>query len=194
MSNYDPYAPNADRSIPVNTPTPLDGPVVLVPYDPSWPAMYEAEAAHVRQALGEKVLVLEHIGSTSVPGLLAKPCIDMVRGVADAANEDAYAPELDAAGFVLRIRQPEWNEHRVFKSERVNINLHVWSADSSEIARHINFRDWLRTNPEDMARYATAKQEIASGDFATLPEYADAKNDVIREIEARIDAAYGIGT
>lgn len=194
MSNYDPYAPNADRSIPVNTPTPLDGPVVLVPYDPSWPAMYEAEAAYVRQALGEKVLVLEHIGSTSVPGLLAKPCIDMVLGVADAANEDAYAPELDAAGFVLRIRQPEWNEHRVFKSERVNINLHVWSADSSEIARHINFRDWLRTNPEDMARYATAKQEIASGDFATMPEYADAKNDVIREIEARIDAAYGIGT
>ena len=86
MSNYDPYAPNADRSIPVNTPTPLDGPVVLVPYDPNWPAMYEAEAAHVRQALGEKVLVLEHIGSTSVPGLLAKPCIDMVLGVADAAN------------------------------------------------------------------------------------------------------------
>lgn len=194
MSNYDPYAPNADRSIPVNTPTPLDGPVVLVPYDPNWPAIYEAEAAHVRQALGEKALVLEHIGSTSVPGLLAKPCIDMVLGVADAANEDAYAPELDAAGFVLRIRQPEWNEHRVFKSERVNSNLHVWSADSSEITRHINFRDWLRTHPEDMARYATAKQEIASSDFATMPEYADAKNDVIREIQARIDAAYGTGT
>lgn len=194
MSPYDPYAPNADRSIPVNTPTPLDGPVVLVPYDPNWPAMFEAEAAHVRRALGDKALVLEHVGSTSVPGLLAKPCIDMVLGVADAADEDDYVPQLDAAGFVLRIRQPAWNEHRVFKSERVNINLHVWSADSSEIARHINFRDWLRTHPEDMALYATSKQATAAGDFATMPEYADAKNGVIREIQARIDAAYGTST
>lgn len=189
MSTYDPHATNADRSIPVNTPTPIDGQVVLEPYDPNWVAMYESESAHVLQALGDKAIVLEHIGSTSVPGMLAKPCIDMVLGVADAADEDAYVPQLDAAGFVLRIRQPDWNEHRAFKSERMNINLHVWNADSPEIDRHIAFRDWLKNHPEDFALYATSKQRIAAGNFNNMWEYADAKNEVVREIQARIDAA-----
>lgn len=102
MSPFDPFSPNADPSIPINTDTPIDGSVVLVNYDAAWPGMFAAEAAHIWAALGDRALVLEHIGSTSVPGLIAKPCIDMVLGVADSADEDAYVPDLTAHGFVWR--------------------------------------------------------------------------------------------
>lgn len=186
MPTFDPFATNADRSVPVNTPTPVDGQVVLVDYDPAWPGMYEAEAAIVRAALGEKVLLLEHIGSTAVPGLAAKPCIDMLLAVADSANEDSYLPHLDAAGFVLRMRHPEWNEHRVFKGERINVNLHVWSMGSPEIARHIAFRDWLRSHPDDRDAYADAKRQIAAGHIATMSEYASQKDAIVAEITARM--------
>ncbi|MCA9834269.1 MAG: GrpB family protein [Thermomicrobiales bacterium] len=189
MSTFDPFSTNADRSTPINTPTPIHGQIVLVEYDPVWPEMYEAEAAHVRAALGEKAIVLEHIGSTSVPGLIAKPCIDMLLGVTDSADEDAYVPALEQHGFVLRLRHPEWNEHRAFKSERINVNLHVWSADSPEVARHINFRDWLRTHDDDRQLYAETKRVLAAQDFETMSDYANAKDDVVRQIQARIDAA-----
>lgn len=191
MSSYDPFAPNADRSIPVNTDTPISGPVILLPYDPKWSEMYEGEASIIREALGKKALVLEHIGSTSVPGLIAKPCIDILLGVVDSADEEDYAPQLDAAGFVLRRREPDWHEHRVFKSERINVNLHVWSAGHSEIARHIAFRDWLRTHPEDRDAYAAAKQRIAQGSFDHMNQYADAKDEIVREIHERINAETG---
>lgn len=189
MANYDPFAPNADRSILVNTPTPIDGEVILLPYDPVWAAMYESEAAIIREALCEAVLVLEHIGSTAVPGLIAKPCIDILLGVEDSADEAAYVPQLDAAGFVLRMRHPEWNEHRVFKSERINVNLHVWSAGHGEIDRHIQFRDWLRHHPDDRNLYAEAKRKISAENHATMSDYAEAKNDVVNQIQAKIDAA-----
>lgn len=188
MARYDPFAPNADRSIPVNTPTPVDGKVILLPYDPQWAGMYESEAEHIRKALGERALVLEHIGSTSVPGLVAKPCIDILLGVADSSDEDSYVPQLDAAGFVLRLRHPDWNEHRAFKSERINVNLHVWTVGDSEIDRHLEFRDWLRTYPEDRDLYAEAKRRIAAESHATMPDYAEAKNEVVQQIQDRINA------
>ena len=80
---YDPHSPNADP-LPVNTPTPLDGQVTLVAYDPAWPGMFEQQAARIRAALGDRALRIEHVGSTSVPGLVAKPCIDILLVVADA--------------------------------------------------------------------------------------------------------------
>ena len=188
MSTFDPFAPNADRSIPVNTPTPVDGEVVLVDYDPAWVQMYEAEAAIVKRALGEKASLVEHIGSTAVPGLSAKPCIDILLAVADSADEDAYLPQLDAAGFVLRMRHPDWNEHRVFKSERINVNLHVWSIGSTEIERHLTFRDWLRTHPDDRDAYADAKRRIAAGHIGTMSDYAEMKNEIVAQITARMQA------
>ena len=149
--------------------------------------MFASEAAIIGGALGERALLVEHMGSTAVPGLIAKPCIDILLAVAGSSDEDAYLPQLDAARFVLRIRQPDWNEHRVFKSERINVNLHVWSIDSPEVDRHLYFRDWLRTHPEDLDLYAATKQRIAAGHHNAMPEYAEAKNDVMREIQAGID-------
>lgn len=190
MTTFDPFSPNADRSIPVNTPTPVDGKVILVPYDSAWAEMFAREAAEIRRALGDKALRVDHIGSTSVPGLIAKPCIDIMLAVQDSAAEEAYVPELDAAGFVLRMRHPEWNEHRVFKSERINVNLHVWSIDSPEVLRHLRFRDWLREHDDDRDLYAAAKAQIAKEHVGTMSEYADKKDDVVRDIQTRIDAHF----
>lgn len=188
MSPFNPFDTNADPTTPINTPTPIDGQVVLVEYDENWPAIYASEAAHIRAALGDKVLALEHIGSTSVPGLIAKPCIDILLGVEDSADEDTYVPELEAEGFVLRLRHPDWNEHRAFKSVRTNVNLHVWSADSSEIDRHIAFRDWLRTHEDDRKLYANTKRRLAAEQFETMSDYANAKDEVVQQIQTRINA------
>src|SRR5688500_5368334 len=82
-------------------------PVLLVEYDPAWPDLFEREAERIRAALGESALQIEHVGSTAVPGLAAKPIIDINLVVADSTDEDAYVPALEAAGYVLRVREPE---------------------------------------------------------------------------------------
>jgi len=109
---------------------PHAAPINLVDYDPAWPALFEREDRRIRAALGEKVLRLEHTGSTSVPGLAAKPCIDMTMIVPNSADEDDYLPALEAAGYILRIREPDWHEHRCFKGPDTNVNLHVFSLGS----------------------------------------------------------------
>src|SRR5215467_746127 len=106
---------------------PSSGPVVLVEYDPGWPALFEREAKRIREALGERALLIEHTGSTSVPGLAAKPIVDVLLVVASSADEDAYVPALEGHGYVLRIREPDWYEHRALKGPDTNINLHVFS-------------------------------------------------------------------
>jgi GrpB-like predicted nucleotidyltransferase (UPF0157 family) len=181
--SYDPYATNADPSVPINTPTPINGQVILVDYDPAWPEMYAREEVRIRSALGNRALRIEHIGSTSVPGLCAKPCIDILLVVADSADEPTYVPHLEAAGYVLRRREPYWHEHRVFKGSEINLNLHVWTAGDAIIDKHIAFRDWLRAHPEDRELYADTKRSLAKRVWNTISEYADAKDDIVREIE-----------
>jgi hypothetical protein len=90
--------------------TPHNAPITIVDYDPEWPRLFSREDGRIRAALGEAVLLLEHVGSTSVPGLAAKPIIDMVLVVRDSGAEASYVPALEAAGYVLRIREPEWFE------------------------------------------------------------------------------------
>ena len=170
-------------------PVRLDGPVLLVDYDPEWSALYAREEERIRAALGERAIVLEHVGSTSVPGLAAKPKIDIVLGVADTADEAAYVPPLEAAGYVLHIREPEWHEHRLFKGPAADINLHVFSAGHPEIARMIAFRDWLRGNEADRRLYERTKRELAARTWAYTQNYADAKTAVVEEINARVAAA-----
>ena len=131
----------------------VDGPIHLADYDPGWPALYEREAARVRGLLGDRVRLLEHVGSTSVPGLPAKPIIDMLLAVADSADEPAYVPSMEAGGYAVRIREPDWFEHRLFKGPDTDINLHTFSEGSSEIARMLAFRDRLRTHDDERERY-----------------------------------------
>ena len=162
----------------------MDGPIHLADYDPAWPIRYEREAASIRAVLGDRALLLEHAGSTSVPGLAAKPIIDIVLAVADSADEAAYVPPMEAAGWVLRIREPDWFEHRLFKDPDRTVNLHVFSAGCLEIDRMLAFRDRLRAVPADRLRYEAAKRELAARTWTFAQGYADAKGDVIASILA----------
>lgn len=170
------------RAVHVNGLAPQAGPIVIAEYDPAWPSLFAREAARVRAALGERVVRLEHVGSTSVPDLAAKPRIDMLLVVADTADEAAYVPALAAAGYVLHIREPDWYEHRLFKGPDTDINLHVFSAGCEEIDRMILFRDWLRSNPDDRQIYERTKRELAARAWAYVQNYADAKTAVVAAI------------
>jgi GrpB-like predicted nucleotidyltransferase (UPF0157 family) len=163
----------------------LAGPVELVEYDPEWPRLFEREARRIRESLGEAVLRLEHVGSTAVPGLVAKPKIDMLLVVPDSAAEVAYVPALEAVGYVLRIREPDWYEHRVFKGPDTDVNLHVFSPGSPEIERMLRFRDHRRANEADRELYARTKRELAQREWKYTQNYADAKTAVVEEIVAR---------
>jgi GrpB-like predicted nucleotidyltransferase (UPF0157 family) len=164
---------------------PLVGPILIVDYDPEWPRLFEREAERIQAALGERVLLIEHVGSTSVPGLAAKPRIDVLLVVEDSADEPAYVPALEAAADVLRIREPDWYEHRVFKGPDTDINLHVFSPGCPEIERMLLFRDWLRSNAADRRLYERTKRELARKDWKYVQNYADAKTAVVEEILAR---------
>jgi GrpB-like predicted nucleotidyltransferase (UPF0157 family) len=159
-----------------------DGRIEIVDYDPQWPELFRREADRIRAALGSRVLALEHTGSTSVPGLAAKPIVDITLAVADSADEAAYVPALEGAGYVLRIREPGWHEHRMFKGPATDINLHVFSFGCPEIGRILLFRDWLRTHAADRDLYARTKLSLAGRKWDSVDDYANAKTAVIEEI------------
>jgi GrpB-like predicted nucleotidyltransferase (UPF0157 family) len=163
----------------------LDGPVVLVEYDAGWPERFAREADRIHRALGERALRVEHVGSTSVPGLVAKPVIDIVLTVADSTDEPSYVPPLEAAGYLLRIREPHWHQHRLLRGPNESINLHVFSRGSSEIDRMCQFRDRLRTDSVDRDFYARTKRSLASQTWKFTQDYADAKSEVITSILTR---------
>ncbi len=166
-----------------------DAPIVLAEYDPAWPATFEREASRIRAILGDRVRRLEHVGSTSVPGLAAKPIIDMVLALDDSSDESTYVPDLEHAGYRLVIREPDWNEHRVFKGPEANVNLHVYTVGNVEIERYLVFRDWLRTHDDDRELYERTKRELAGRTWKYVQHYADAKTGVVEGIIARAGAA-----
>jgi GrpB-like predicted nucleotidyltransferase (UPF0157 family) len=186
VSDHAPTTEDELRAITVGgEPQQLNAPVQIAEYDPEWPRLFEREAARIRGALGPRALVVEHAGSTSVPGLAAKPIIDIVLVVEDSAEESSYVPSLEAAGYVLRLREPDWFEHRVFKGPDTNVNLHVFSRDCIEVDRMLAFRDHLRTNQEDLRRYEAAKRELAARRRKYVQHYADAKTAIVTEVMAR---------
>ncbi|HUE15159.1 MAG TPA: GrpB family protein [Planctomycetaceae bacterium] len=193
-SNEDPVARQAPfteaelRNVTIGELQPLAGPVQLVDYDSQWPALFERASEKIRAALGSRVLLIEHVGSTSVPGLAAKPIIDALLVVADSADEPDYVPAMEAAGYVLRIREEDWFQHRLFKGSDPDMNLHVFSSGCPETDRMLLFRDWLRHNAADRRLYERTKRELASQDWKYVQNYADAKSAVVEEILARAHA------
>jgi GrpB-like predicted nucleotidyltransferase (UPF0157 family) len=166
---------------------PHDAPITIVDYDPSWPGLFDREDQRIRAALGDRVIQLEHTGSTSVPGLAAKPIIDMTLIVPDSSDEASYVPDLEAVGYRLWIREPHWHQHRVFKGPDTNVNLHTFSPGSPELERMVGFRDWLRTHDDDRDLYERTKRELASREWKFVQNYADAKTAVVEEIIARAE-------
>ena len=175
----------------VTEPPRLVGRIEVADYDPAWPGLFQREADRIRMVLGQQVVQLEHVGSTSVPGLAAKPIIDILLVVPDSGDEPAYVPDLEAAGYVLVIREAEWQQHRVLKGPDTNVNLHVYSPGSPEIERYLIFRDRLRRDPADRERYQRIKRELAQRDWRYVQQYADAKTEVVEEIIARARGGAG---
>ena len=184
-SDHTPLIEEQIRAATIGELAPHAAPILLAEYDEEWPRLYEREYERIRGALGDRALQIEHVGSTSVPGLAAKPTIDIVLVVADSAGESAYVPDLEVAGYVLRIREPEWFEHRMLKGPDTNVNLHVFSLGCSEVQQMLAFRDWLRTNDADRERYERAKRDLAAQDWKYVQNYADAKTAVVVEINER---------
>jgi len=164
------------------------GHIVLEPGDPAWPAAGADQRRRIRAALGDDALLVEHVGSTSVPGLVAKPVIDVVLGVADPADEAAYVGPLEAIGYVIAVREPDWFEHRCLRRSDPAANLHVFAVGCPEIDRMVLFRDRLRASPEDREIYRAAKTDLAARRWGAVQDYADAKTDVVAAILARADA------
>ncbi|RWA13933.1 hypothetical protein EKO27_g1213 [Xylaria grammica] len=169
-------------------------PIKIVEYRPEWPAMFAEVEKRIRQALGDRAVTIQHVGSTSVPGLAAKDVIDVDLAVADPADEESYVPGLQAAGFVFLFREPTWYQHRFFHLEEPYTNLHVFGSDSSEMVRHRLFRDWLREHEDDRERYAAVKREAAEAAAAAgenVQQYNNRKESGLRDILQRIFEAHG---
>jgi GrpB-like predicted nucleotidyltransferase (UPF0157 family) len=162
--------------------------IVVVDYDPAWQGRFRQEEGRIRAALGEAALSVEHIGSTSVPGLAAKPIVDILLVVEDSAEEATYVAALEEAGYVLRVREPDFDEHRMFRTPQKDVHVHVFSAGSKEIERYLLLRDHLRENEEDRELYARTKRELARRDWPSMQHYAEAKTEVIEGIIARAAA------
>ena len=166
----------------------MDSQVRLDPYDPAWPAAFAALAAGIEAALGSVAVAIHHAGSTSVPGLSAKPVIDIVLAVPDSTDEAAYVPPLEAIGYALHIRETDWFEHRLLKFAGPAVNLHVFAAGCPEIDRMLAFRDWLRTHDDDRNLYQSEKLRLAARTWTYMQDYADAKSEVVEQIIARATA------
>lgn len=165
--------------------------VEIVDSDPLWPKKFQAQASVIAEALGDAALMIEHIGSTSVPGLAAKPIIDILLVIEDSADEESYFSQMEAAGYELHAREPAFHEHRMFRTLARDVHVHVYSPSSPEIERFLMFRDRLRKNTEDRQFYEQTKRELATQTWVNGKTYAKAKTQVIDSIiaSARADAA-----
>ena len=159
--------------------------ILVVDYNPLWPEKFQKHAAILWQALASKALCIEHVGSTSVPGLAAKPIIDIVVVVEDSGDEGAYLPALLSAGYVLRVREPDWHQHRMVRASELDVHVHIFSTGCIEVTRQLAFRDHLRRNAEDRLLYQSVKRRLAGEDWPDMDAYARAKTRVVEQITAR---------
>jgi GrpB-like predicted nucleotidyltransferase (UPF0157 family) len=165
--------------------------IVVDDYDPAWVQRFDAASSLLDEALGSLVISIEHVGSTSVPGLAAKPVVDIDLIIEISVEEPRYVPALEELGYRLVLREPWWDGHRMLVSSAEDVHLHVWPQGAPEPVRHRLFRDWLRSHPEDRERYASTKRRLAQDTAHQPGDYSLAKNEVIDEIFARIFAEDG---
>lgn len=160
----------------------LKGKITLCEYDSRWAEAFQRERDRIGEALNGNFASIEHVGSTSVPGLCAKPILDILLLVGDSREEETYVPALEKAGYALKIREPEWYGHRLLKHSSPAVNLHVFSKGCAEAERMLAFRNWLRTHEEDREQYASVKRGLAEKNWKYVQNYADAKSEIVAEI------------
>jgi GrpB-like predicted nucleotidyltransferase (UPF0157 family) len=155
--------------------------VRIVDYDPGWPARFEQERERIAAALGHLAHRIEHVGSTSVPGLAAKPIVDVSVSVDDPDDDGAFLLAMCSAGYSLKVIEAG---HRMFRPATRDANVHLWPAGGAEERRLLLFRDWLRVSSDDRERYQSVKRSLAEREWETGDHYAVAKTDVVMEILA----------
>jgi GrpB-like predicted nucleotidyltransferase (UPF0157 family) len=159
--------------------------IEIVDYRPAWPERFEVERARLAAALRSTARAIEHVGSTAVPGLAAKPIVDIMVALDDPEDEALYLPELEQLGYELRVREPG---HRMFRTPERDVHVHIWAAGSDDERRHLVFRDRLRSNAEDRAEYEHTKRDFA-GRYRDANYYAKAKSPLIEQIVERANRA-----
>lgn len=159
--------------------------LIIVEPDPTWVRRFETERRRIRDALGDVAVRIDHVGSTAVPRLAAKPIIDIEVSVADVEHEDSYKPTLERAGYEIRVREPA---HRMFRTPGFDVHVHVCDRGGSWERRHLLFRDWLRASGPDRQLYAETKRALSRQDWPTMNHYADEKSGVIADIMSRAEA------
>ena len=162
--------------------------IELVSYDPAWPDAFAREAARLREVLGDVLLGLEHIGSTAIPGLTAKPVIDILAIAPDVALLDTRSQDFEKLGYQVR---GEFGipGRRYFRKDddigRRTHHVHAFSVGANEITRHLNFRDYLRAHPATADEYRALKESLAARCGDDRPCYSDGKTDFIRDVEQK---------
>ena len=157
----------------------VSDPIEVVDYDPAWPAQFEAWRARLAPALGSAVVRIEHVGSTSVPGLAAKPIVDIQVSAAKVDDEASYAPAIEALGVALRSRD---SEHRYFRpagNRKRDVQIHVTQAGTAWERTHLLFRDYMRSHPDAARAYAEMKRAAASRYTDDRIAYNESKTDFI---------------
>ncbi len=176
--------PDVDTVDVVGGPEPLT--VGLQDHDPAWAERFAVHRDRITAALAGLHVTVEHIGSTAVPGLAAKPIVDIAVAVPDVTDEDAYLRPLLAAGYVLRVREPG---HRLVRSPERDVHVHVYEHGATAIDDYLLLRDRLRRDPADRRRYEDVKRALMTRDWDDMNAYADAKTDVVAAITERARAA-----
>lgn len=185
--NIQPMTTEEIRKVNVNELKSHNGQILLEDYNFEWPNEFLKHKAKIEEALYQLKIKVHHVGSTSVPSLAAKPIIDIVLEVPDSSNEASYVPALEDHGYKLHIKEPEWWEHRMFKSTGFPANLHVFTEGCLEVRRMLSFRDHLRSNKSDLELYQSKKRELANKHWEYVQNYADAKTEIIKDIFSRIN-------
>ena len=164
-------------------------PVVIVDYDPSWPALFEQERSRIAPAVAAFALSIEHIGSTAVPGLCAKPIIDTLITVDPFGPADAYIPTLAELGYVFRDDPANIDRHAFGKRDAhghrtvPGYNVHIEEHGGLVVRRHIAFRDYLRSHPETAREYCELKRALAAEYGSDRDGYTVAKTAFVRAVE-----------
>lgn len=164
--------------------------ISIEPYSPDWKKVFQNQKAKIKDALGNTALTIEHIGSTAVPELHAKPIIDIDLIVKNPNQEESYIPMLKKIGYELIIREPSWYQHRMLRLKNPCVNLHIFAPNCAEHIRHCLFRDWLCEHEDDRQLYTNAKL-AARHSVTTTQDYNQNKQSTVRAIYQKIFASLG---
>ena len=153
--------------------------IMIAAYDPGWVARFARERDRLAAALEDQARRIEHVGSTSVPELGAKPIVDILVTVATVEPDTELVAAMERAGYPLRVREPG---HRMFRTPQRDVHVHVLAEGDPEVGRMLGFRDRLRASPADREAYEALKRALAARQWRDMNEYADAKGPFIEEV------------